>query len=137
MAILQYPTAVGRELVARVCDVRFANSTLAVIRDAIMTSVTSLEQPDWVAIVTREVPESFLTLVQQLAVAPIPERAERIPAYCVQLARDLIDRDLLRSKAELLGALQRTDATAEPARYRELQESLVGVESERRRLRDD
>ena len=137
MAILQYPTAVGRELVARVCDVRFANSTLAVIRDAVLTSVSSLEQPDWVAIVTREVPESFLTLVQQLAVAPIPERAERIPAYCVQLARDLIDRDLLRSKAELLGALQRTDATAEPGRYRELQQSLVGVESERRRLRDD
>jgi DNA primase len=137
MAILQYPTAVGRELVARVCDVRFANSTLGVIRDAVLTSVASLEQQDWVAIVTREVPESFLTLVQQLAVAPIPERAERIPAYCVQLARDLIDRDLLRSKAELLGALQRTDATAEPARYRELQESLVGVESERRRLRDD
>ena len=137
MAILQYPTAVGRELVARVCGVRFSNATLAVIRDAIATSADSLEQPDWVAIVTREVPESFLTLVQQLAVAPIPERAERIPAYCVQLARDLIDRDLLRSKAELLGALQRTDATAEPARYRELQQSLVGVESERRRLRDD
>jgi DNA primase len=137
MAILQYPTAVGRELVARVCGVRFSNATLAVIRDAIAASADSLEQPDWVAIVTREVPESFLTLVQQLAVAPIPERAERIPAYCVQLARDLIDRDLLRSKAELLGALQRTDATAEPARYRELQQSLVGVESERRRLRDD
>jgi DNA primase len=137
MAILQYPNDVGRELIERVCRVRFANSTLAVIRDAVATSIDALYDGDWVATVTREVPESFLTLVQQLAVAPIPERAERIPAYCARLARDLIDRDLLQRKAEVLGALQRTDSLAEPEKYRELQKDSLSIETERRRLRDD
>lgn len=137
MAILQYPNDVGRELIERVSRVRFVNSTLAVIRDAVATSVDAVYDGDWVATVTREVPESFLTLVQQLAVAPIPERAERIPAYCERLARDLIDRDLLQRKAEVLGALQRTDSAAEPEKYRELQKDSQSIETERRRLRDD
>ncbi|MCU1471301.1 MAG: primase [Glaciihabitans sp.] len=137
MAILQYPNDVGRELIERVSRVRFVNSTLAVIRDAVATSVDAVYDGDWVATVTREVPESFLTLVQQLAVAPIPERAERIPAYCARLARDLIDRDLLQRKAEVLGALQRTDSAAEPEKYRELQKDSQSIETERRRLRDD
>jgi DNA primase len=137
MAILQYPNDVSRELIERVSRVRFVNSTLAVIRDAVATSVDAVYDGDWVATVTREVPESFLTLVQQLAVAPIPERAERIPAYCARLARDLIDRDLLQRKAEVLGALQRTDSAAEPEKYRELQKDSQSIETERRRLRDD
>jgi DNA primase len=49
----------------------------------------------------------------------------------------LIERDLLRRKAELLGALQRSDATADPERYRALQRQLVDIEAERRRVRGD
>jgi DNA primase len=47
----------------------------------------------------------------------------------------LIDRDLQRRKRDLLGSLQRLDATAEPARYTELQRELMLIESERRALR--
>jgi DNA primase len=57
--------------------------------------------------------------------------------YCARVTSDLIDRDLLRSKAELLGALQRTDAAAEPERYAGLQRDLVGIERERRQLREE
>jgi DNA primase len=46
----------------------------------------------------------------------------------------VVDRDLLRRKRELLGVMQRLDAAAEPDRFRELQEELVRVESERRAL---
>jgi DNA primase len=49
----------------------------------------------------------------------------------------LIERDLLRRKTELLGALQRTDGAAEPERYRALQRELVELEAERRRVRGD
>jgi DNA primase len=137
MAILQYPKEVGRELVTRVSRVRFANQTLAVIRDAMATSLDDLEAPDWVGAITREVPESFIPLVQQLAVAPILERADRIPTYCARLARDLIVRDLVQRKAEVLGALQRTDSAAEPEKYRELQKESFEIESERQRLREE
>jgi DNA primase len=137
MAILQYPSDVGRDLVSRVARVRFTNSTLAVIRDAVATSIDSLETPEWMATVASEVPESFRTLMQQLAVAPIPSRPDRIPLYCVRLASDLIDRDLLQRKAEVLGALQRTDIVAAPEKYRELQRESLEIETERRRLRDE
>jgi DNA primase len=137
MAILQHPTDVGRELVERVVRVRFVNSTLTVVRDAVAVSIGSLDSPEWVAAVTAEVPPTYSSLVQQLAVGPIPERQTRMAAYCARVASDLVDRDLLRTKADLLGALQRTDTAAEPDKYRQLQEQLVSVESERRRLRED
>ena len=137
MAILQYPGDVGRSLVERVSRVRFVNETLTVVRDAVAASIGSLETPAWVSAVTAEVPASYASLVQQLAVGPIPERKERMAAYCARVASDLVDRDLLRTKAELLGALQRTDSVAEPAKYRELQQQLVSVEADRRRLRDE
>jgi DNA primase len=47
----------------------------------------------------------------------------------------LLDRELLRKKAELMSLLQRSDATAEG--YRGLQEQLVAIEAERRALRED
>jgi DNA primase len=37
----------------------------------------------------------------------------------------------------MLGNLQRTDAAAEPARYREIQKELVSIEAERRALRTE
>jgi DNA primase len=137
MAILQHPSDVGRELVQRVVRVRFVNSTLTVVRDAVAASIASFESPDWVAAVTGEVPSTYSSLVQQLAVGPIPERQDRMAAYCARVVSDLIDRDLLRTKADLLGALQRTDTAAEPDKYRQLQEQLVSVETERRVLRGD
>ena len=48
----------------------------------------------------------------------------------------LIERDLLRRKAELMGSLQRLDKAAEPARYEQLQRELVASEAERRLLRE-
>jgi DNA primase len=137
MAILQHPTDVGRDLVERVIRVRFVNPTLTVVRDAVATSIGSLASQEWVSAVTAEVPSTYASLVQQLAVGPIPERQERMAAYCARVTSDLVDRDLLRTKADLLGALQRTDTAAEPDRYRQLQEQLMSVETERRRLRGD
>ncbi|MDQ1570480.1 MAG: primase [Actinomycetota bacterium] len=137
MAMLQYPTEVGRELVIRASRVRFANQTLAVIRDAVATSIEHLETADWLATVTAEVPAPYATLVQQLAVGPIPSRPDKMADYCALVVGALIDRDLLRSKAELLGALQRTDASAEPDKYATLQRDLVGIETERRLLRNE
>jgi DNA primase len=137
MAILQHPADVGRVLVERVTGVRFVNPTLTVVRDAVATSIASLDSPEWVASVTAEVPATYASLVQQLAVGPIPERQDRMAAYCARVVSDLVDRDLLRTKADLLGALQRTDSVGDPEKYRQLQEQLVSVETERRRLRED
>jgi DNA primase len=135
IAIMQHPNEVGRNLVERVIQVTFQNRTLAVVRDVIASSIDHLELPDWVAALIEGSPQSLKGFVQQLAVAPILEREDRIPAYCERLARDLIVRDLVQRKAELLGAMQRLDKAVEPDRYRELQEQTVSLEAERQSLR--
>jgi len=136
MAMLQYPTDVGLDFIRRGANVTFTDNTLAVVSDAIATSAEHWEAPDWLARVSDEVPLPFATLVKQLGVAPIPERPELIGSYCKDVVAGLIDRDLLRQKKDLLGALQRTDATAEAEKYGQVQRDLVRVEAERRALRE-
>ncbi len=136
MAILQYPKEIGAELMQRATGAAFSDHTLSVVRDAIATSIEQLETPHWLEGVAAEVPPSFSTLVNQLGVAPIPERADRIGAYARSVVVDLIDRDLLRRKRDLLGSMQRMDAAADPDRYGQVQRDLVSIESERRALRE-
>ena len=135
MLMLQYPAAIGGELALRVSRARFSNTTLALVRDAIASSMDAFETPNWVERVVEEAPDDFAGLVHQLAMAPIPQRAGReLAGYGRGLAVSVISRDLLASKAELLGQLQRASSAAEPERYQELQRQLMQVEAERRAL---
>jgi DNA primase len=136
MAMLQLPRLVGRELTQRATQASFTNQSLAVVRDGIATTLDAMEAPEWLSKVIDEVPAPFATLVKQLGVAPIPERSEReLEAYARGVTGALIERDLLRRKAELLGQLQRADPTNRDA-YSQLQRELVRVEAERRQLRE-
>lgn len=143
MAMLQHPTLVGTELLARAVQTSFVHQSLAVVRDAIAASLPNAASTANAANgalldrVIAEVPEPLADLVKQLAVAPLPLAPEReITRYVRDITIALIDRDLLRQKAELLGRLQRTDA-AERDVYATLQRELVRVEAERRNLRDE
>ncbi|WP_353987945.1 DNA primase [Ruicaihuangia caeni] len=137
MAVLQHPGELGLERVSRTVASVFHNPVLAVVRDAIAASLDRFGEPDWVGAVGEEAPRAFSALVQQLSVAPLPGHAEQLVAYCNGVTAGLIERDLLRRKTELLGALQRTDAAAEPERFSQLNRDLVQLEQERRRLRED
>lgn len=137
MAAIQHPDAVGRELTERMLAARFQNPALAVVRDGVRASLDDFATPAFVERIAREVPASFASLVGQLAVAPIPERPERIPAYCELVVVDLVDRDLLREKSELVGAMQRATAEGDTARFDELARRSAELESERRRLRKE
>ncbi|HEY0261008.1 MAG TPA: DNA primase [Lacisediminihabitans sp.] len=138
MAMLQQPDAVGKDLVQRATQVPYANASLAVVRDGISVSMDAFGTPGWIERIVAEVPAPFATLVRELTVAPIPERPNRdISIYCKAVATDIVERDLLRRKAELLGQSQRTDQAAEPEKYRALQVELVRVEAERRALRTE
>ncbi len=135
MAVLQQPEAVGRDYALRVSQAAFTNTTLSVVRDGIAASMDDFDSGRWLDRVADEVPAAFSGIVHQLGVAPLPEKEGReLSIYCRGVAASLIGRDLLASKAELLGRLQRTDAAAEPERYRELQRELMRVEADRREL---
>jgi len=137
MALLQQPKLVGRALLERAVNVTFDNRTLAVIRDTIAVNLDSSESANWLSLIAEEVPAPFSTLVKQLGVAPIPEREEQLAVYCQGVTAALIETDLQHRKAELLGALQRTDAAVHPDRYKNLQRELMSIESERRALRNE
>ena len=136
MAILQHPSDVGHDYITRVGRVSFADNTLAVVRDAIATSLDHTASPDWLQHVSDEVPALFAPLVKQLGVAPIPQHAELLASYCKGVVASLLERDVLRRKRDLMGSLQRLDAAADPARYEQLQRELVATENERRALRE-
>jgi DNA primase len=138
MAILQHPEAVPAEMVLRLTQAEFSNSSLAVVRDGIAGSMDSFDSPRWLDRVIDEVPLPFANLVKELGIAPLPQNGRReLTVYCQGVTANLIDRDLLRQKRDLLGSLQRADATADPAGYRALQVELVRIESERRMLRNE
>lgn len=138
MATLQQPEEVSRDLALRLARVSFSNPTLQVVRDGIAASMDAFASPQWVERVAEEVPSAFAGIVNQLVVAPLPEKSGReLSLYCRGVVASLIGRDLLANKAELLGRLQRTDASQEPDRYRELQRELMSIEAERRELIGD
>lgn len=137
MALLQHPDLIERSVAERSLHTAFGQAALATVRDAMLAAIDSFGSADWARRVTAEAPGAFEPLVTQLAIAPLPMRAGFEAEYCRGVTTSLIERDLLRRKTELLGALQRTDAEAEPDRHRALQRELVELEAERRRVRGD
>ncbi|TDW31557.1 DNA primase [Cryobacterium psychrophilum] len=137
MAMLQHPTLVGPDILARAVQTNFSNSSLAIARDAIAASLQHAGNADWLDHVLAAVPETLANLVQQLAMAPLPERPGReITGYVRDVSIALIEKDLLRQNAELRGRLQRTDPANRDV-YVTLQREIMRVEAERRSLRDE
>ncbi|MGG7464078.1 DNA primase [Plantibacter sp. YIM 135347] len=137
MALLQYPALAGRELVERAVQSGFTNGSLAVVRDAMSVSLASLDSPTWLNAVSEQVPATFTSLVHELGLASVPEANEdKLGAYVKDITISLIERDLLRRKADLLGTLRRTDPNDADA-YRAIGQQMTEVEAERRSLRTE
>lgn len=137
MAVLQHPGEIDREIALRALHTGFTVPALSTVRDALVGAFEHYGTDQWVARAAEEAPSAFTPLVMQLAIAPLPIRGDHVREYCTGVTTSLIERDLLRRKTELLGALQRTDASGDPDRYRTLQRQLVDLEAERRRIRGD
>lgn len=133
MVLLQLPGEVGAERAARAMQVPFANPTHAVVRDAIASQLPTMSQPGWVDRVLAEVPQAYAPTVNALAVAELPQGGDA-GRYARSIVDGLIDRDLLREKAELTSRLGRTE---DPELRRQISLAMVAIESERRRLRGE
>ncbi|UOE44933.1 DNA primase [Agromyces larvae] len=135
-AMLQYPESVGDDLIRRATDSRFGNETLAVVRDGIASTLAA-DGSVKVDRVMAEVPAPYAGVVQQLAVAPVPQRSTgELSVYVTGVVGALVERELLRQKRELLGRLQRTDASDRET-FASIQRALVDIERERRALAGD
>ncbi len=137
MVLLQHPDVVPAERATAVLSTQFSHAALALVRDAMLSVFDKYQDGAWVSRVTAETPEALKPLVGQLSVAPLPESKAQTERYCLGVTATLLDRDLLRQKAELMSTLQRTDAATDPAGHRVVQEQLVTIEAKRRALRDE
>jgi len=133
MVLLQLPGEVGAERAARALQVPFVNPTHAVVRDAIASQLATMAAPGWVDRVLAEVPQAYATTVNALAVAALPQGGDP-GRYARSIVDGLIDRDLLREKAELTSRLGRTE---DPEVRRQISHAMVAIETERRRLRGE
>lgn len=137
MAVIQHPDVVGYELAARALLSHFAHPSLQTIRDSLAASLGTFATTGWFGRVLENTPAPFQPLLQQLAVAPLPERTmTEVQAYARGILGSVIDRDLLRQIQETLGRLQRTNPQ-DREEYRAVQTRLVELEAERRKLRDE
>jgi DNA primase len=137
MVLLQHPDVVPAERATAVLSTQFSHAALALVRDAMLSVFDQYQDGAWVSRVTAETPEALQPLVGQLSVAPLPESKAQTERYCLGVTATLLDRDLLRQKAELMSTLQRTDAATDPAGHRVVQEQLVTIEAKRRALSDE
>lgn len=137
MVLLQQPDAISAERASAVLATHFSHGALALVRDAMVSAFAHYGSPAWVTKVTEETPAVLASLVGQLAVAPLPQKPNQVARYAMGVTASLLDRELLRKKAELMSTLQRSDGEADPQAYRALQEQLVAIEAERRTLRED
>lgn len=138
MMIVQVPHLVGGDLIRRSTEVGFHNATLAVVRDAIGSQLGELGGAGWLERLAGEVPEPIAPIVQELAFLPLPVRVseeEQLARTAKATVASLVDRHLLRQKADLVRQLQRTEGAADAERGRELRKQLVVVEADRRTLR--
>jgi DNA primase len=137
MAMLQMPSDVGPELLAQAVQSYVANPSLAIVRDAIGANLEDVSPTSWIERVSSDVPDNVRALVTQLAVAPLPERSEReMATYASAIVMSLIERDLVRKKADLVSRMQRLDPSATDE-SREIQRQLLDLEAQRRRFRDE
>ena len=137
MVLLQHPDVVSHERASAVLATQFSHAALALVRNAMLSAFEHYATGQWVVKVGEEIPQALSALVGQLAVAPLPVNENQAERYSQGVTSSLLDRELLRKKAELLSVLQRSDPTHDPDTYRTLQESLVAIERERRELRGE
>jgi DNA primase len=138
MMIVQVPHLVGGDLIRRSTEAGFHNATLAVVRDAVGSQLGALGGAGWLERLAAEVPEPIAPIVQELAFLPLPVRVseeEQLARTAKATVASLVDRHLLRQKADLVRQLQRTEGAADAERFRELRQQLVVVEADRRTLR--
>jgi DNA primase len=91
----------------------------------------------WVGAVIEQAAAPVQPLVTELAVAPLPEdRPDALADYVRGVVLRLVELGFTRHIAELRGALQRMDATADPTAYSAAFAELVAVEGRRRTLRE-
>ncbi|TDS87335.1 DNA primase [Nesterenkonia aurantiaca] len=136
--ILQHPTHLTAEQWEEIFTVRFTAPVHQAIHDGVRIAAASASDPrNWVQAVRDEVPEPIKSFVSELAVTSLPTNSdEHLEKYCQSILNRLVELKITHQKANLLGRLQRMDASHNPEEHQALNRELMELEHRRRALRE-
>ena len=141
VAVLQYPQHVPDAFDALGADA-FAVPAWRVVHDAIraaggVAAGRAVSGAAWVSAVVEQAGEAMAGVVEELAVAPLPEdREDAIGRFVADVVRALQDLGLTRAIADAKSRLLRSDPATDADAYRAAFQALLTLETQRRTLRE-
>lgn len=139
--LLQCPDAIIADVIDALPSQAFVVPAWRAVFDAIRASgglhqAHQLDVAAWVAVVSENASEPVSALVNELAVAPLPEdRPDAIEAYAQGIIRAFMDMGITRQIGDVKSRLRRSDPATDPVGYEGIYRALLELEAQRRILR--
>ncbi|WP_313278586.1 DNA primase [Timonella senegalensis] len=140
--LLQYPHAIIADVIDALPSEAFMVPAWRGVFDAIRAAgglfeAAKHEVGDWVELVSQNAAEPIRPLVNELAVAPLPEdRPEVIERFAQGIVRAFIDMGITRQIGDVKSRLRRADIGQDPVEYEAIYRALLELEAQRRMLRE-
>lgn len=134
MGVLQFGHALTDPVVDEALALPMSTPALDAVREAV-AAVEDRQRVGWTGGVVDSTREPYRSLATELITSDFPARTEAdARASTLGLTRQLLIRAIDRQKAQLLGAIQRVDASSEEGRA--VRVSLRDLDAKRRQLTD-
>lgn len=140
--VLQYPQFIAPAVLDALPSQAFTVPAWRAVFDAVRAA-GGLEEgakhngAQWVGLVCQQTVEPVTTLINELAVSPLPEdRPDAIAGFVQGIVRAFIDMGMTRQIGDLKSRLRRTDIDASPTEYSQIYHTLLELEAQRRALRE-
>ena len=140
--LVQAPTALPIGVLQRIVNAGFAAPSHAAlgraIAGAVATDATVLGagQSQYLRNIAALLPDELHDLLREIAATTLPANDEAgLAAYAQGVMIRALDNVLSREKNALLAQLRRLDPVSDPDSYREVQNQLMAIETQRRSLR--
>ncbi|WP_435300310.1 DNA primase [Timonella sp. A28] len=140
--ILQHPHALAAQVIDALPPQAFLVPVWRAVFDAVraaggLTEAQQCTTTEWVALVAQNAAQPVIALVNELAVAPLPEdRQEAIEGYAQGIVRAFIDMGITRQIGDVKSRLQRANPQTNPHEYEAIYRTLLELEAQRRMLRE-
>ncbi len=140
--LLQYPHAIIADVIDALPSEAFMVPAWRGVFDAIRAAgglfeAAKHEVGDWVELVSQNAAEPIRPLVNELAVAPLPEdRPDVIERFAQGIVRAFIDMGITRQIGDVKSRLRRADIGQDPVEYEAIYRALLELEAQRRMLRE-
>lgn len=133
--MLQYPTTFSADQIQRMSASGFSDPQYQELLADISDSRMSLGESGFANLLITRAPDELASLIRELSLAEIPARGEaEIQKYCKGVLTGALLQTLNQEKVDLMAALRRIDAAANPEAHAQISRQLVELETERRAL---